>query len=131
VVFVPLTVNYLQSLGPEWYRDAPPRLLAALDDVPEVPGQQVVVIAQVLAAEINEGYHEVAGRVVTEVDGTRPRNLRHLAAMLEKGASELLSITCDGGEQIVLDRPQARAAGARILERYQISADRSPDLQNP
>ena len=131
VVFVPLTVNYLQSLGPEWYRDAPPRLLAALGDVPEAAGQQVVVITQVLAAELNEGYHDVAGRVVSEVDGTRPRNLRHLVALLDKGASELLSITCDGGQQIVLDRAQARAAGARILERYQISADRSPDLRNP
>ena len=128
VTFVPLTRNYLHAFGPEWYRDAPDALLAAQGVLPADAGEQVVVIAQVLPADVNEGYHHVRSEIVRQVDGVKPRDLRHLVELLEGGESEFVAITHGAGRQLVLDRALARATNVKILQQYQIESDRSAEL---
>ena len=128
VTFVPLTRNYLHAYGPEWYRDAPDALLAAQGILPAEAGEQVVLIAQVLPADVNEGYHDVRAEIVRQVDGVKPRDLRHLVELLEGGESEFVAIAHGAGRQLVLDRALARATNGKILRQYQIESDRSADL---
>ena len=61
LVFTAVTVPYLRSeYGKEYDFDAPVRLLEQMmHSLAESEEQQVVVLAQVLAAEINIGYEDI------------------------------------------------------------------------
>jgi PDZ domain len=128
VAFVPLTLNYLHAYGSAWYRDAPKSLLATRDVLPAEAGEQVVLIAEVLPAEVNEGYHGVDSAIVRQVDGVKPHDLHHVVELLERGESKFVTMTYGDGRRLVLDRAMAREANSKILKQYQIESDRSVDL---
>lgn len=50
----------------------------------ETPDEQVVVLSQVLNAEINIGYEYVTNTTVHRFNGVKVRNLAHLAELVEK-----------------------------------------------
>ena len=86
-----------------------------------------VVLSQVLADQINTGYDGLAGEVVAKVNGKTPSDLADFCDMLDKakGTVELMS---SSDQLVVMDADQARSANARILKRYHVPRDRSPDL---
>lgn len=61
LVFTPVTVPYLRSeYGKEYDFDAPVKLLdKMMHAMAERPDQQVIVLSQVLASEVNIGYEEI------------------------------------------------------------------------
>ena len=127
LVFCPLTLNYLESWGEDWALEAPAHLLAELERPASLPDEEIVVLVQVLAAAVSEGYHELADEIVSSVDGVRPRNLSHFVELVEKGEGAFLRIGYrNDGREIVMRRDRARAASRGILARYGIGADRSP-----
>jgi S1-C subfamily serine protease len=130
VVFVPLAKNLLQAWGPNWYQNAPNQLTARLGiNVPEVEGEQVVMVLKVLAADVNQGYHDVAYWVVEEVDGQRIRNVKQLIEAVEAGRlGEFVTFTSDADQVLTLDRKAADESAAEILRTYRIARDRSDDL---
>ena len=90
---------------------------------------EAVIVLKVLAADVNEGYHNVGNWVVSEVDGQPIRNLRHLIEVVERpGERPFTELRNAGGNILVLDRAKATATSNEILELYRIEADRSPDL---
>lgn len=89
--------------------------------------QQVVVIAQVLADEINVGYEEFHSETVRSVNGVLPRDMRDFVRMIEESTGEVVLRSSCGG-RIVFNADEARESGPRILSRYKIAGDRSADL---
>jgi hypothetical protein len=133
VILCPLTKNLLREWGANWYNAAPKELVAMLGENYRRPDQsEVVLVLKVLAADVNQGYHDVAYWPVESVNGTRVRDLRHVIELLEQETADGFAvITNTFGQQIVLDRDKAKAAQEAILQLYRIESDRSPDLQEP
>jgi S1-C subfamily serine protease len=128
LAFCPVTVNYVQAWGDQWWTRAPRHLLALLDRRARFEGEQAVVLCSVLSAELNSGYEESAESLIVEADGQPVRNLRQLVGIIEGRKSGLLILETQDGRQIALDRERARREGPGILARYQVSRDRSEDL---
>jgi S1-C subfamily serine protease len=140
LVFQPLTARYM-----EVFEDGVPSHLAAFwedwtlsdaavlgrENVPATPRTEVVVLTNLLASELTRGYEEFEDRVVHSVDGVPVRNLAHLAQLLDVQAPRFAEITMAQGGTITLRRDEVAHRGPGILARYQVSADRSPDLAVP
>lgn len=130
IVFCPLSKNLLNIWGNDWYNLAPKELVSILsDNVPEVEGEQVIIILRVLPADINDGYQDMVFSVVEKVNGKRVRSMRDLVAFIEGDDSEpYVLLETKNKRQIVLDRAKALESQQRILSIYKIREDRSPDL---
>ena len=76
---------------------------------------------------VNTGYHDIFNGHVTEVNGQKVKNLRHL---VEADADEpFVAFKGNNHSVVVLDREKAELENPKILETYGISADRSEDLR--
>lgn len=130
VVFVPLTRNLMRMWGANWMNTAPREFVIQLQNNIVTEDQDEVVVAlRVLAAEVNQGFHNESHWLIDEVDGERIRNLRHLVERIEAGnGNEFVEFANPGGRRIILDRSLAEAELAAILAVYRIPADRSEDL---
>lgn len=126
LVFQPLTINYLR-----YFEELPFDLadLAFFRNVVTAERRQVLLIQKVLPHAVNRGYQEWEDYVVTTVDGAVPRDMAHLAQLLDDGDGRWLTIETDDGSRLVIDRAAARAAHREILERFGIAHDRSQDLR--
>eukprot|EP00775_Hariotina_reticulata_P011314 gene11314-11464_t len=83
LVFTVACEPYLESeYGNEWMSDAPVKLLDRLfHSMPSEPGEQVVVLGQVLADEATLGYEDFTNVQLLRFNGTKVLNLQHLAEM--------------------------------------------------
>lgn len=128
LAFCPLTVNYAQAWGEDWWNRAPRHLLALLGRKARFEDEEAVVVCSVLRAELNSGYEEVSEDLVVKADGQPVRNLRHLIEVAESRDAGLLVLETHEGKQVVLDRERARRDDPGIRARYQVPSDRSEDL---
>ena len=133
VVFAPLNKNLLLRWGPNWRNTAPRQLVTQLDQNYVTEDQdEVVVLLKVLAADVNQGYHDEKHWLIDAVNGEEVRNLKHLIKLVEAGeGDEFIEFTNTGGEQIVLDRQKVKGNQAAILSLYRIQEDRSEELRLP
>ncbi|MFT7465222.1 MAG: S1-C subfamily serine protease [Pseudohongiellaceae bacterium] len=128
LVFQVLTRDYLSTWN-DWWDKAPKELLYQYYYGRRTEQrQEVVVLTQVLADELNVGYTRMEFSVIASVNGQTPVDLVHFVRLVD-GAEEQVDICTLGGERMVLDVAAAGAASPRILERYRIPADRSANLQ--
>jgi len=128
VVFTRLTAEFLRVWGEKWWEKAPDNLVHAYHRGERTEErQELVVLAQVLADELNVGYEHFQHDIVQEVGGKKPRHLAELVAWLD-AAKGPVEIRTDIGGVLLFDAPAARKAGARIRQRYHVPADRSRDL---
>ncbi len=99
----------------------------------EFEGDEAVVISDVLADVCMEGYLGCDGSLVRTVNGTKVRNLRHLVELLESCKDGFIRFGLDLGHEwdvkMIVDAKELREATPRVMQRYQIPADRSSDLQ--
>mmetsp|Transcript_42586 Transcript_42586/g.101114 ORF Transcript_42586/g.101114 Transcript_42586/m.101114 type:complete len:599 (+) Transcript_42586:214-2010(+) len=130
LVFVPLSIPFLEHAygSHNWRKSAPVSILSLLDEFQTYPNEQVVVLFQVLSAEINFGYKFQTVRVM-EFNREPIRNLHHLADMLDKTTDRYMKFLLEGGKFVVFDSEDARAAGPMILKQHAITYDRSADLR--
>lgn len=128
LAFCPVTVNYLQAWGADWWNRTPRHLLALLGRRALFEDEQAVVVCSVLRAELNSGYEEIAEDLIVEADGQPLRSLRHLIEIVESRDTGLLVLKTHEGKQVVLDRERARREGPAILARYQVPSDRSENV---
>jgi hypothetical protein len=127
LVFQVLTRDFL-STWEQWWDKAPKEFLYLYySGTRTEERQEVVVLTQVLADEINVGYEHLYSESVVAVNGRMPRDMADFAAQVE-GSGGLVEIRTSSDGYIVLDSDKVRAATARILERYHIARDRSRDL---
>ncbi|EFN53636.1 hypothetical protein CHLNCDRAFT_58432 [Chlorella variabilis] len=121
--------------APGWLRgefdfEAPVKLLdKMLHAQAENTTQQVVVLSQVLAADVNVGYEEVVNTQVLKVNGQAVNNLRDLVEAVAASTGQYLEFSLEYNQLIILDKAAAQAATADILTQHCIAHDRSEDLR--
>ena len=130
LVFTAVTVPYLKSeYGKDYDYDAPVKLLdTMLHAQAEEEGQQVVMLSQVLASEVNVGYEDLMNTTVKALNGTDIKNLRQLMEMVEQCTDPFLHLDLDYHQVLVLETELARKSTPEILETHRIARDRSDDL---
>ncbi|XP_010323029.2 protease Do-like 2, chloroplastic isoform X1 [Solanum lycopersicum] len=91
-------------------------------------GEQIVVLSQVLANEVNIGYEDMSNEQVLKLNGTRIKNIHHLAHLVDSSKGKYLVFEFEDNILVVLERKEAMSASASILKDYGIPAERSSDL---
>lgn len=94
-------------------------------------GEQIVILSQVLANEVNIGYEEMGNQQVLKLNGTRIKNIHHLAHLLDSCKDKYLVFEFEDNYLVVLEREAATAASSCILKDYGIPSERSSDLIEP
>jgi S1-C subfamily serine protease len=141
VVFLPLTYDYMTTW--KWENVTPRYKHYYYSRLPSQRHEQIVLVNQVLAHDINVGYHQVHGAVVERINGVDIVAMRDVPRALQSplGKFHVIEIDYHGqrgessdyhssyGTRIVLDAERAEHATAEILAQNGIASDRSPDLR--
>ncbi|KAI5066907.1 hypothetical protein GOP47_0017435 [Adiantum capillus-veneris] len=132
IVFAAVSVPYLRSeYGKDYDYDAPVKLLdKLLYSMAQTEDEQLVVISQVLVADINIGYEDIVNTQVLALNGTSVRNLKHLAHMVETCKEEFLRLDLEYHQMIVLETKKAKSATEEILVTHCIPSAMSEDLKS-
>eukprot|EP00891_Asterochloris_glomerata_P000822 jgi/Astpho2/822/e_gw1.00016.51.1_t len=134
LVFVPLSIPFLEhAYGGEacqhrWRKLAPVPILAQVTEYMERPDEQVVVLFQILAAEINFGYKFQCVRCEA-FNGIELHSLEQLAREVDSCTQYQVMQASLGAEPASTVALQARQDGPNILEQHAITYDRSADLR--
>ncbi|CAD6339714.1 unnamed protein product [Miscanthus lutarioriparius] len=131
-VFMVVSVPYLRSeYGKDYECDAPVKLLDKhLHAMAQSPDEQLVVVSQVLVADINIGYEDIVNIQVLAFNGTPVKNLKHLVTMLEECDDAFLKFDLDYDQLVVLETKTAKAATRDILTTHCIPSAVSEDLKS-
>ncbi len=125
LVFQTLTRDFLTTWD-KWWNKAPKEFLYYYYlGSRSAEREEVVILTQILADELNVGYGHLYNEGVASVNGVMPRNLADLAARLW-ASTGVVEITTTSGGVIMLDANEVAKSAARILERYRVPRDRSP-----
>ena len=128
ILFVPLNMNLIKRWGNDWSRTAPVSLLQARNEWSSPERRQIVVALQVMAADVNLGYHDWRNWIVEYVNGEPVRDFDHFANLIRDNENDNVVMENKNGYQLVINHEQAAASEAAILARYQIPAAHSADL---
>jgi S1-C subfamily serine protease len=141
LVFLPLTYDYMATW--KWDNVTPRFKHYYYSRLPSERHEQIVLVNQVLAHDINVGYHQVHGAVVERINGVDIVAMRDVPRALETpvGKFHVIELDYHGmrgessdyhssyGTRIVIDAHQAARATAEILALNGIASDRSADLR--
>ena len=87
------------------------------------------MLSGILSNDLTRGYESYEEEIVYAVDGEPVQDLAHLSWLLDNGSSKLVAIMMERRTTIlVLDRAESQRLTPQVLKRYQIAADRSPEL---
>lgn len=128
ILFVPLNMNLIKRWGADWTRTAPVNLLHARSQWSSPEKQEVVVALQVLAADVNLGYHDVRNWIVDSVNGTPVRDFYQFTRQLRDNADPFVVFRGESGYQVVVNHQQALATETAILNQYRIPSAASDGL---
>ena len=128
VVFVPLNMNLIKRWGNDWSRSAPVSLLQARSDWSSTERSELVVALQVLAADVNLGYHDWRNWVVEKINGEDIRNFQHFADKLKGNKNEHVVFENKNGYQMIINRAEAISTEDAILNQYRITKPFSDGL---
>ncbi|KAK9925241.1 hypothetical protein M0R45_033570 [Rubus argutus] len=128
-VFTAVTVPYLRSEFGNLF-DVPIKLLDKhLHAMAQSIDEQLVVVSQVLVADINIGYEDIVNNQVLDFNGKPVKNLKSLANMVENCNDEYLKFSLEYNQTVVLQTKTAKAATLDILTTHCISSSVSDDLK--
>lgn len=128
VLFVPLNMNLIKRWGNDWSRTAPVSLLQARNQWASPERRQLVVALQVLAADVNLGYHDWRNWIVDTVNGEPVRDFAHFARTLRDNQSEDVVFENENGYQMVINHQQALQSEEQILTQYRVPSAYSSGL---
>lgn len=94
-------------------------------------GEEIVILSQVLANEVNIGYEDMGNQQVLKLNGARIKNIRHLAHLVDSSKEKYLIFEFEDNFLAVLEREASATASPRILKDYGIPCERSSDLLEP
>ncbi|KAM5581578.1 protease Do-like 9 [Rosa sericea] len=131
-VFSAVSVPYLRSeYGKDYDFDAPVKLLDKhLHAMAESADEQLVVVSQVLVADINIGYEDIVNTQVLAFNGKPVKNLKNLATMVESCDDEYLKFDLEYNQMVALQTKTAKAATLDILLTHCIPSAMSDDLKS-
>src|SRR5690554_4744254 len=101
ILFVPLNMNLIKRWGPDWSRSAPVSLLSARSQWRSPERQEVVVALQVLAADVNLGYHDLRNWVVHSINDVPVRDFEHFTQRLHNNPDDFVTLRSQNGFQVV------------------------------
>lgn len=101
-----------------------------MHSMPQSPDEQLVVVSQVLVADINIGYEEIVNTQVLAFNGKPVKNLKSLATMVESCEDEFLKFDLDYQQIVVLRTKTAKEATLDILATHCIPSAMSDDLKS-
>jgi S1-C subfamily serine protease len=143
LLFTPLSYEYINEW--EWARDHHRYGTYRYDAFPSERRRELVIIHQVLAHEINLGYHLMSEMVVERINGVDIADMHDVVRAFASphGGFHVIETDYHGprseshrsdyhssyGTRIVLDVARAERATTEILEHHGIPSDRSPDLR--
>ena len=121
MIFMPLTLNYLQVWGDDWISDAPAKFMNLIlnENYPTKERKEVVVLKSILPDKENTGY-TFSNLIVQEVNGNKIRNFDDLVKNIEESKTNEVKIFLGGGKIIIIDKDKAAQANERVLPRYNI-----------
>jgi|TARA_B100001964_G_scaffold96237_1_gene107755 S1-C subfamily serine protease len=128
ILFVPLNMNLIKRWGNDWGRTAPVSLLQARSEWSSPEQRELVVALQVLAADVNLGYHDWRNWVVERINGEPVRDFTQFSQALKNNTLENVVFENKNGYQLVINHETALASEARILSQYRIPATHSAGL---
>ncbi|XP_068637979.1 protease Do-like 9 [Aristolochia californica] len=130
-VFAAISVPYLRSeYGKDYEYEAPVKLLEKhLHAMARSEEEQLVVVSQVLVADINIGYEDIVNTQVLAFNGKPVKNLKTLANMVENCDDEFLKFELEYQQLVVLQTKTAKAATQDILTTHCIPSAISDDLK--
>jgi S1-C subfamily serine protease len=128
IVFVPLTQNMLNSWGMPQVNSGTYHFLDYKPDWTSADKQQTVVALQVLAADVNFGYHNINSWLVDLVNGKPIKNFLQFCQLLKENKEKYVVFENEQGYQIVLDHREVMKSEKDILKLYRIPAIHSVDL---
>ena len=128
VLFVPLNMNLIKRWGNDWSRSAPITLLEARNEWASPDRQELVVALQVMAADVNLGYHDWRNWVVQTVNGESIRDFDHFVSVLRENTESFVVFRNENGYQMVIDHEEALASEEQIMARYRIPSAYSNGL---
>ncbi len=127
MVFQTLSRDFLATWD-RWWNKAPKEFLHYYySGIRTAESQEVVILSQILADEINIGYEHLYNEAVAEVNGVRPRDMTQFVDAIDR-TNGIVEIKTSSEGRIVFDTAQVAAANERILQRYHIPRDRSVTL---
>jgi S1-C subfamily serine protease len=143
LLFTPLSHEYMHEW--DWAKDHHRFKWFLYEGFPSEKRRQIVLIREVLAHQINLGYHQMREMAVERVNGVEIADLRDVVRALRSpvGDHHVIETDCHGprsessrsdyhssyGTRIVLDAREAERATKEILAQHGIPNDRSADLR--
>jgi len=133
LVFTTLSMPFLVTeFGPEWDKEAPVEMIhRVMYQRATSSDEQLVVLTQVLAHDLTDGYEDLENLLVNALNGTKIRNLRHLKHEVENSKEDFITFDLDLNFVLSLRTQDARLATKEVLQRHWIPAAASSDLQAP
>jgi len=128
IVFVPLTQNMLNSWGMPQVNSGPFHFLDYKPQWTSPDKQQTIVALQVLAADVNFGYHDINSWVVDFVNGQPIKSFVQFCQLLKENKEKYMVFENKQGYQIVLDHKEVMKSEKDILKLYRIPAIHSVGL---
>ncbi|KAL3685912.1 hypothetical protein R1sor_003934 [Riccia sorocarpa] len=131
IVFAAVSVPYLRSeYGKDYDYDSPVKLLdKLLHAMAQTEEEQLVVVSQVLVADINIGYEDIVNTQILAFNNVPVKNLKHLATMVENCEDQFLRFDLEYQQIVVLETKAAKAATVDILSTHCIPSSFSDDLR--
>lgn len=129
LVFTPLSESLIED---ECEESMGLKLMAkARYSLPKFEGEQMVILSQVLASDVNIGYEDMSNQQVLKLNEIKIKNIRHLAHIVDSCNDKYLIFELEDNFLVVMERQAASAATPQILKDYGIACERSPDLLEP
>ena len=128
ILFVPLNMNLIKRWGSDWARSAPVSLLKMRNEWSSPERQEVVVALQVLAGDVNLGYHDWRNWVVESVNGKQVKDFQQFADLLKQNLEDNVVFENKNGYQMVINHDKAMESENTILSQYRIPAAHSAEL---
>lgn len=124
-VFTALSVPYLEAKDAwdDYYSDNVSYLLGLVHAPLKQPGDEVVVLSQVLAHKANLGYEHFMDLHLLEFNGVEVRCLKHLQQLIAESTGPFMTFQFapkEGGRFIVLDRENNDEATRDICAEHSI-----------
>lgn len=126
LVFTPLSEPLIEE---EHEDNIGLKLLAkARHSLPRFKGEQIVIVSQVLANEVNIGYEDMCNEQVLKFNGVRIKNIHHLAHLVDSCKDKYLVFEFEDNYLAVLERKASAEALPGLLKDYAIPLERSANL---
>lgn len=127
LVFTVLSVPYLDAKGAwdEFYSGSVTYLQGLVNQPPSSAGDEVVVLAQVLAHHDNLGYEDLTDLRLLKFNGQPVRSLRHLNELISTSNGDFFTFEFapeDGGRMIVLERENNELATKEVCREHSIGS---------